>query len=174
MVTCELEVTILRSELSFIFLQTKGFLRLKYIPHLEIRLEISTSQFRVYYWWKTFKEGWLRIKIKPHARRPWTPNKITYVFVQIRNNFRIREIAEKMRSLLCGNCLKNFKRPLDRQYYCSIFWFVQKIVPYAGDIECFAIYCAIASTDVQPHCGNSPCQNFMKSTCWVKLNCFPW
>ena len=32
---------------------------------------------------------------------------------------------------------------------------MQKIVPYGGDIEGCAIYCAIVSTDVQPHCANS-------------------
>ena len=32
---------------------------------------------------------------------------------------------------------------------------MQKIVPYRGDIEGCAMYWAIVSTDVQPHCANS-------------------
>ena len=51
----------------------------------------------------------------------------------------------------------------------NILVFLQKIVPYGVDIDGCAMYCAIASTDVQPHCENTPCQNFMKSTCRVKF-----
>jgi len=40
---------------------------------------------------------------------------------------------------------------LDGQYYYTIFWFVEIIVSYVGDIGGCAIYCAFANTDVQLH-----------------------